>query len=1250
MCWACSSEKEAYTIPATGFVTLWPFKKLGQSKLAALIKTSATLAPTVDRWAVVSDKGIRKRIDVRGRQQARAKALDILKGDPGVLARFVTGSPNGDIYEMTETLVHMGIVEAAGVSNAEMVGINGIAIEKAGSPYSAIDLRVLTKRLSSTLIGHEQKAMRPVIKKYLEKLDGVDWTNGAQVDRALRNARDMLQKVAPGKVLPGWSKKVQISVEDVATKTKRVLSDTYLPSLSTALDQPDLMSARRIATQGGWFLRDELGQRSTNLTVKGREIVRQGLAQGLGKEEIAKRMREQLPDLWKAYGKQYATTTASVAVSRARSFTEVQSYASVGIEYLEVQAVLDERTTEICRALDGTIVEVQAAKALLDNAGSVSAPEDIYTESPFMRVRTDQKTGDRNIMTNNGDKVARVMQSGMGKVDDRGRHEFHLAGKDLNNANIGVPPYHHLCRSWTIPRSDVRQVPVNYAARSVAPAVHPFDSRLGRRVPSGSTATGRVPIEMFKAPTPGNPVIAGSRLPIDDYLLPKFKDITPALRQRLMDRAEEDAFAYRASHHDYTDQAFATQGSASILAPQKAVDLNMMFKSQGHDIVSELFIKGNRGNSIASVLSNPSIRGRDTLFRITDASGGGVEWLRARMLNTPGLDRAVERYRKALTSGASKVEVAAAAEALIEVGKAKGWLIRSKDLTDVATGQAARVRSVSAGVPAKAKPKKKPKPKPKERQPDTIEQPAPVKPKPKADVVSGSLADVPVHSGVYAARPDPQAMVGAAWDDTLGLVSTMSVEKSGKLAAQSEWKKITEASSLAQRGVSLPDVGTISLKASDKVVSMFVPHEVERAHHWGSVYEEIAHLEVNSKSVITRDWILQDGRGMARFVRVDGKKLAAAAKKHVDFEDWLETATITENYAGLKEAGVDVFTELKKFYPKAEVDWGTRNLLPGVGIEEQVLARTAAVKAEITERLEALGPKRSIPGYVGKEIQAALKQTAGKGSFAEGARASKKVVELEGMNPRQVNHKARSVLDREDRTTKTTFATNDDIKFFYDEATEYAGDGLRAALHSKALPDVIITGSDATRAFCRARGTTSETSTIVMSHELGDLKSFQRAGVNDKAAQEWRRTFSHEFQHHADGVGFNSQAAKVGLSEATIDGTAINIYGHSRPSKMEVAVRARVVDPYDAKVYRDDRRKFIRSASSQIRFTKEKTMKILKERRELTYYKVGSSDTEFMTMARERLHKAEEVGKMWATNPDQVALLVSMQRGHYTPY
>ncbi|MFO7782070.1 MAG: hypothetical protein R6W94_10640, partial [Spirochaetia bacterium] len=253
-----------------------------------------------------------------------------------------------------------------------------------------------------------------------------------------------LASLSPKGLLPVWNKSVTASVHGTAKATRQVLKQQFFPKIGIAFSSPDSRALDQIATQQGWFLRDEFGRRADALTTRGREIVQRGLKQGVARDVIAKDLRTALPGLWDAYGKNYSRAVASVAVNRARSFSEVKSYVSAGVHSLEVQAVLDERTTEICRGMDGQIIEVHLADAQVDAAAAVARPEDIATTSPFMRVQTNANTGVRSIATTTGVRIADVMRSGVGRLDDRGQMAFHRMGNQLPEIGVGPPPYHHL--------------------------------------------------------------------------------------------------------------------------------------------------------------------------------------------------------------------------------------------------------------------------------------------------------------------------------------------------------------------------------------------------------------------------------------------------------------------------------------------------------------------------------------------------------------------------------------------------------------------------------------------------------------------------------------------------------------------------------------------------------------------------------------------------------------------------------------
>jgi hypothetical protein len=229
-----------------------------------------------------------------------------------------------------------------------------------------------------------------------------------------------------------------------AATGRQFVKEAYLPRIGVALSSADKVAVQQIGTQQGWFLRGQNGLRADNLTARGREIVESGLKSGLGTEAIGQNLKLAMPDLWNKYGNNYANVCASVAVNRARSHSAVNGYLDAGIEFAEIVAVLDERTTEQCRALDGEIIPTDKAAELLNAGANVKTPEDIYTTNPFLHTATNAD-GVKQIVTANGVVVSDILRSGYGRVDDRGEHRKHLMGEQLlDAAAIGMPPYHHL--------------------------------------------------------------------------------------------------------------------------------------------------------------------------------------------------------------------------------------------------------------------------------------------------------------------------------------------------------------------------------------------------------------------------------------------------------------------------------------------------------------------------------------------------------------------------------------------------------------------------------------------------------------------------------------------------------------------------------------------------------------------------------------------------------------------------------------
>lgn len=103
-------------------------------------------------------------------------------------------------------------------------------------------------------------------------------------------------------------------------------------------------------------------------------------------------------------------------VTRTREFGKVSGYQQAGISYIEVRAVLDNRTTQICRYMHGRIFKTSDAKKLREKIMSADTPDEIKRVAPWIT----------------GGKVKRMKT-------------FQLADE-----GVILPPYHWNCRSTTV--------------------------------------------------------------------------------------------------------------------------------------------------------------------------------------------------------------------------------------------------------------------------------------------------------------------------------------------------------------------------------------------------------------------------------------------------------------------------------------------------------------------------------------------------------------------------------------------------------------------------------------------------------------------------------------------------------------------------------------------------------------------------------------------------------------------------------
>lgn len=302
---------------------------------------------------------------------------------------------------------------------------------------------VLAARLRHSAASQEANAVREAIAV----LD-VDWARTTPAQRRRLVSESMAAAGRSTALIPA---RIQAPLGDAATAVvnatrshSRREQGLAIGARFNALDE---RITQHIVRAQGLFVRDEYGRRVDDFGADARRLVASGLERGLGSAEIAGELEvaaraalvERAPFYWEV--------VASAFVGQGRSFAQMSSYAEAGIRTYRIEAVLDERTTHICRYLHGKTFSVADALRKFDEVARLERPEDIKQALPWVRERLDEG---RLMLVGAGVPIAEVTRSALGTRDDAGEFRPRMPDTQLGDAGIGFPPFHGLCRTTTL--------------------------------------------------------------------------------------------------------------------------------------------------------------------------------------------------------------------------------------------------------------------------------------------------------------------------------------------------------------------------------------------------------------------------------------------------------------------------------------------------------------------------------------------------------------------------------------------------------------------------------------------------------------------------------------------------------------------------------------------------------------------------------------------------------------------------------
>ncbi len=320
-----------------------------------------------------------------------------------------------------------------------------VDIAKALDPLDDDDFLIIAHTIAAELSDETAALDAAAYRAAVARLD-LDWHNLTDVEMAAALAAvNAGLALLPAQIIP----RIVPLLDDrlirlIESVTGRAM-ERYGIQVGTALTVQDTEMVAAIARIGGWVT-NEYGNRQSMFTTGVEKIVRRGLEAGIRNEDIAKNIADAADMHGVRKPLNYWRLLAMSTANTARSYSHLKSMQSGGIQNYVFQAVLDERTTEICNSLHGTVFPVSVAMQNYGDLAIRSAFDMNAVEKIMPHVKQRKRAdGTLEMYTEPPGSGRNVLAT----VEPNGVRTI-VSPTELISAGVVVPPIHHACRSSII--------------------------------------------------------------------------------------------------------------------------------------------------------------------------------------------------------------------------------------------------------------------------------------------------------------------------------------------------------------------------------------------------------------------------------------------------------------------------------------------------------------------------------------------------------------------------------------------------------------------------------------------------------------------------------------------------------------------------------------------------------------------------------------------------------------------------------
>ena len=334
-----------------------------------------------------------------------------------------------------------------------------VLVSKALDPNSNADFVKIVLKLQQATRGLTGPAEADALRSALSTLD-VDWRSMDKGARAKVYAAAKAAVNPVDRVLPKIENKLVVSAAEIGQSARKSARASFKLKIEPNLSAVNSRVLEHVATSQALFIRNEYGRRSAKFSQQARDIVEAGLAKGARRKVIVEELQAKLGDAGVDKSKAYWNMIAATFANRARTYSNLASYADAGIAAFIYPSVMDERTSVICRFMNGRRFPVAAALEAYAATARLKDPTDVVDTQPWLSEGKNDK-GDRILYFRSSDgsrsQVAVVDDGADGQLDAKGKFSSAMSNADLQDAGVMSPPLHGLCRSTIMPEYGTRR-------------------------------------------------------------------------------------------------------------------------------------------------------------------------------------------------------------------------------------------------------------------------------------------------------------------------------------------------------------------------------------------------------------------------------------------------------------------------------------------------------------------------------------------------------------------------------------------------------------------------------------------------------------------------------------------------------------------------------------------------------------------------------------------------------------------------